>query len=394
MQCPKCGRENPDDTRFCNSCGRELAQVATTAKRAKVQVSKAAIASFTCSLVALVCFVPGLIAIIDPGVLNPSSEFVINIACASILAGAAGFLLAVLALCFIAGSGGRLSGRGFATVGAAIPPILVFVLYCFGIGGLGPPSARRMFCGTNLSGLGKAMIIYCGDYDEELPIAGGTESVWAARIADWKAASRAAAYGVEPDGTGGRASISSSLYLLVKYMEVRPKMFVCPQDAGTKEFVPRKHSVDDNELVNLWDFGPDPAKHCSYSYHLPYGAYPLSTSSQPGIAVASDRNPWIASPFAEARDFSLFVPDIAPFNAAEDYARLGNSRAHAGDGQNVLFLDSHVSFEKRSFCGIENDNIFTCWNRDDRIRGAEPGLSIEPAEATDSVLVNDPVPSR
>jgi hypothetical protein len=53
-----------------------------------------------------------------------------------------------------------------------------------------------------------------------------------------------------------------------------------------------------------------------------------------------------------------------------------------------------VSFEKRSFCGIENDNIFTSWDQGDRIRGAEPGLSIELAEATDSVLVNDPMPSR
>ena len=74
MKCPKCGRQNLDDARFCNSCGRELAQVATTTKRAKVQVGKAAIASFTCSLVAPVCFVPGLIAITDPGVLSPKSD--------------------------------------------------------------------------------------------------------------------------------------------------------------------------------------------------------------------------------------------------------------------------------------------------------------------------------
>ena len=33
--------------------------------------------------------------------------------------------------------------------------------------------------------------------------------------------------------------------------------------------------------------------------------------------------------------------------------------AHQGEGQNVLFMDSHVEFEKRSFCGIEEDNIYT-----------------------------------
>jgi prepilin-type processing-associated H-X9-DG protein len=29
------------------------------------------------------------------------------------------------------------------------------------------------------------------------------------------------------------------------------------------------------------------------------------------------------------------------------------------DGQNVLFLDSHVEFAKRSFCSLEDDNIYT-----------------------------------
>ena len=40
-------------------------------------------------------------------------------------------------------------------------------------------------------------------------------------------------------------------------------------------------------------------------------------------------------------------------------AIIGNAITHQGDGQNVLYLDSHVDFAKRAFCGLEEDNIFT-----------------------------------
>ena len=40
--------------------------------------------------------------------------------------------------------------------------------------------AFRMTCGTNLSGIGKAMLIYANDYEDELPRAGGRNSTWGA----------------------------------------------------------------------------------------------------------------------------------------------------------------------------------------------------------------------
>ena len=83
--------------------------------------------------------------------------------------------------------------------------------------------AFRMVCGTNLSGIGKAMLIYSNDYDDEFPRAGGRDSVWSFGIPNWLADSRFAAYGLGADGSGGSASITSSFYLLVKYAEVTPK---------------------------------------------------------------------------------------------------------------------------------------------------------------------------
>ena len=55
--------------------------------------------------------------------------------------------------------------------------------------------AFRMVCGTNLSGIGKAMLIYANDYDDELPRAGGRNSMWSNGMPNWMALNRVGAYG-------------------------------------------------------------------------------------------------------------------------------------------------------------------------------------------------------
>jgi hypothetical protein len=269
--------------------------------------------------------------------------------------------------------------------------------------------AFRMVCGTNLSGIGKAMLIYANDYEDELPRAGGRESKWGS-LKDWAAANRNAAYGVNAQtGAGGAATISSCFYLLVKYAEVTPKSFVCKGDAGTTEFklsdLPAATLPAGTELIDLWDFGkttPDAAKGCSYSYHVPFGPYALTTSGEPAFAVAADRNPWIKSPGADAKAFpgtgtGLFRPDIAPYNGSSDQARNGNAITHQNEGQNVLFLDSHVSFEKRPYCSLEDDNIYTLTDKAPlgSAFGSAPLSTSQPTTRKDSVLIHDdPTKSR
>ncbi len=244
--------------------------------------------------------------------------------------------------------------------------------------------AYRMTCGTNLSGLGKAMLIYSNDYDDELPRSGGRKSIWANKIPDWRASSRNAAYGIERNGDGGVGSISSCFYLLVKYAEVTPRSFVCKQDVGTSEFKPGEEGAGDVEVFDLWDFGNDPTKRCSYSYHMPFGKYPMTTSNEPGMAVAADRNPYIVSPMGGPKNMVGFNP-----NGDRNAVKVGNAIQHGGDGQNVLFLDSHVAFEKTPFCGINDDNIYTCWDGGDIRRGAQPVLVSQPQDRMDSLLVHD-----
>ena len=82
------------------------------------------------------------------------------------------------------------------------------------------------------------------------------------------------------------------------------------------------------------------------------------------------------------------------FKRTAQQARAGNAIAHKGDGQNVVFLDTHVGFERWSYCRLEDDNICTSWDRADKIRGEPPQLGSQPADTKHSLLVNDPPAPR
>ena len=265
--------------------------------------------------------------------------------------------------------------------------------------------AFRMTCGTNLYGIGKAMFIYANDYENELPRAGGKESTLG--TVTWNAPDRNTAYGLGPGGTGGKASVTSCLYLLVKFAEVTPKSFVCKSDSGASEFKLSDHVSPPNELIEAWDFGGFiggdwPRKHCCYSYHQPLlwvaGTYPyaLTILNEPSMAIAADWNPWMPIPDEpEGGNWSdtSKPPIFNPAGTSEEQKQ-GNAAPHQKDGQNVLFLDGHVYFEKRSYCGMEEDNIYTYWagstgNWEKRkgVRAKTAGFA--PKDRLDSLLIND-----
>jgi prepilin-type N-terminal cleavage/methylation domain-containing protein/prepilin-type processing-associated H-X9-DG protein len=261
--------------------------------------------------------------------------------------------------------------------------------------------AYRLYCGTNLSGLGKAMLIYCQDYDDEFPHAGLNTATWACGISNWSAATSALAYGNTPPGS---ASISSCFYLLVKYSEVTPKSFVCKGDSGVADFKAVDMAPAGMELVDLWNFSANGIQFCSYSYHTPFVdtsavGFPLTTQSGPGMAVAADPNPWLKSAEALARttaEWTAFLP-----TSDRDSIKLGNAKTHQDDGQNVLFVDGHASFEKESFCGVDEDNIYTRWTSNDpttaeRRKGLSTILAANTTDASfipksknDSLLLTD-----
>ena len=264
----------------------------------------------------------------------------------------------------------------------------------------------RQRCASNLSSLGKAMQIYANDYEDELPKAGSRRrNEWAPTLPNWAPqgrGSRSEAYGMTRENSyTGSVTATSSLYLLVKYSEVKVDQVVCPGEADTTPLnlrrVPEK-LPEGFELIDAWDFGGrynaqnNPSRHCSYAYHMPFGRYSLTMANDLKMAVMADRNPWMDPN-------RLADPDVGwarfdPSASDSDGARIGNSDAHGRQGQNVLFLDGHVRFHEGPTCGVDNDNIYTIASDITELgsaKGRQPQVydPTQPLNRRDSMLVQE-----
>jgi len=244
--------------------------------------------------------------------------------------------------------------------------------------------AYRMACGTNLSGLGKAMVLYAQDNSGDFPRAGGRSKVWSTTgfipAPNWYAATEAAAFsGVNP-------TIGSCWYLLVKYADVGVKQFICKGDIGAEAFKlsdynPPAPPAGINEDVDAWDFGRGPGRHNSYSYQMPFNwptttgaSYPAGTTSNPSMAVAADRNPYLDKNAQGSVDATAggYVDGMVSGESSPtwdtatskyiDKDKTSNAAAHQREGQNVLYADISTRFQLLPNCGISNDNIYKMWN--------------------------------
>jgi prepilin-type N-terminal cleavage/methylation domain-containing protein len=254
--------------------------------------------------------------------------------------------------------------------------------------------AQRVVCGTNLSGICKAMLVYANDDESgRLPRAGYPGGTWAAACPAPGDPVKEVAFGAAgTPPSGGQASIAASLYALVKYDYTAPKQFMCRSDPAVDEF-----STGDPTLV--WDFGDKPGNHCSYAYHMPYTfgtspavSFAMTAASDSGLAVVADRNPH-CDPAANT------TTPTFKHDGTNDEKKVWNSESHQKDGQNVAFIDAHVTFEKYSFCGLNKDNIYTVSNTTHIEEGTppatgtppgEPDYTMGPVDKLDSLLVSEP----
>jgi prepilin-type N-terminal cleavage/methylation domain-containing protein len=212
--------------------------------------------------------------------------------------------------------------------------------------------AIRLLCGTQLKGIGAAMVVYAADMEDEYPVAGGVGATWVQNgiIHRWDAPAEAAAFGITA-ATPGKATITSSFFLLTKFAKVTPKQFVCKGD-GAIEFKLTNQTTRLRDLALAWDFGrgrnPDriyPGGYCSYSYQMPYAVSPTDVTnyriiegSKPGMPVCADRNPYL--------------------DRNADTSVSQNAAAHAGKVQNVLFKDGSVSPKDNPSIGIGDNNMW------------------------------------
>ena len=282
--------------------------------------------------------------------------------------------------------------------------------------------AQRLICGTNLKGLGTACMVYSNDNDEEYPIAGGKGTN------EWASKDSQDDYWDVPDfdwSGDQNMTISASQYLLVREADVSPKQFVC-QSSDQKEFTgseAQDFNGEKPDLTELWDFGGKegtddeyPQKCVSYAYQQPYEvngntAYPLSSTDQAGMVIMADKNPWFDPSLTEGTptndDYMNYVDQINmgtdpgddKWDELEKWeVQIANSNAHMREGQNVLYNDGHVAFEKRSDVGVQNDNIYTpmigagpTWSQAEKRTGEEKNQvgKSRPKNNEDNVLLCD-----
>ncbi len=275
--------------------------------------------------------------------------------------------------------------RGFTLIELLV--VIAIIALLMGI--LMPALARvrqmayRMVCGSNLSGIGKSMLLYAQDNDGDFPRSGGKLSYWKTAVAgtghilNWEGLTEAAAFGAPPDSPP--ATIGSCFYLLIKYADVGPKQFICKGDVGADVFELSDYTPTIAKDTDAWDFGKGPGKHNSYSYHMPFNisdtsttCYPLSTSSNPASPVCADRNPFLdknaegADGTADGYVDGFKTDEDSPtwdaiYRKYRDDDKTQNAAAHQREGQNVMFCDISVRFELRPNCGISNDNIWKRW---------------------------------
>jgi len=247
--------------------------------------------------------------------------------------------------------------------------------------------AYRMMCGTNLAGIGKAIMLYAQENEENYPRAGSKyDTSWDTdgRLPRWDGQNAITAF-----TRSSFATVTSNFYYLIKYTEVPPKQFNCKGDTGSRVFKLSDTYTTLLDLTEAWDFGPgakgadvrEPGEYCSYSLQFPFTfddtigiskgrkTVFIGSTSHNASPLAGDRNPYLDKNAKEYLDGVIDTQDPPTWNTQiidtgvyYDADKTGNSAAHQREGQNVLFNDIHVRFQKYPNCGIENDNIWKCWS--------------------------------
>ncbi|MBN2456211.1 MAG: type II secretion system protein [Sedimentisphaerales bacterium] len=274
--------------------------------------------------------------------------------------------------------------RGFTLVELLVVIAIIAIL----MGILMPALAKvralgyRILCGANISGIGRTIALYSNENDEKYPVGGHPGCEWTnARFLRGKFD--------EPDQTKAfgqdLATIGSSFYLLVRYYDVPTKQFVCKGDGAVPFELTAEHRTsskmikpDESLLTDCWDFDLEPGKYCSYSYHMPFShdntvdgsvkSFAITSASNSSCPIVADKNPFLDTKVNYAKptyNASEGLPEEDPAECKDkalyDPDNTENSASHGREGQNVLFNNQSVTFEKTPAVGVNQDHIYRYW---------------------------------
>lgn len=193
--------------------------------------------------------------------------------------------------------------------------------------------SKRTVCAANLRGIGQAMHIYAADDPGVFPAIADTyqanQGTQSSNMYLFRPQDRTTA-----PLTTGVPSPTVDMWAVIRANNTTPKQFTCPSTTDTGD-----PAQDTTAYYDFLAIG-----HLSYGYQYQHdpNRRVLGPSSEPNFPMMADGNPYIKGGIAGST-----------FSTDRTSAGRGNSNNHTNrEGQNVLFVGSHVTFEKGPDVGI------------------------------------------
>ncbi|MFH0983382.1 MAG: prepilin-type N-terminal cleavage/methylation domain-containing protein [Planctomycetota bacterium] len=249
--------------------------------------------------------------------------------------------------------------------------------------------SKRLACSANLSGMGKSCKIYASPMvnpdevwpipafnlsNRKLPAGTGPGIVYAGKIPindpyEPITPSQTPNRGTASDNTASTLSSTRALWMLVRAGDLQVKQMICPSSGDTS---------DPAESIDIYyDFG-DPS-HLSYGYQVPFGPNQTRPSENVDnrMAMMADKGPYYGTTAVPGSSGASQPDDTSSPAEWKQFNSPNHGGKGAGEGQNILFGDGHVTFERKPIVGVDQDNIYTnmmnCASTYGRWWGRAPG---------------------
>ena len=255
---------------------------------------------------------------------------------------------------------------------AAISAMIILIALAGSVTSRATELSRRRLCALNLKSIGTTCQIYANENLSSWPVPAFKEG--GQGNPNIKYVNTSGTTGINPpEGevgsfrnrpsvpnttfhpTGGSlaVSVTRAFWMLIRSDDLDVEQFFCPSSADSPD-----PTVDFDTYYDFLKYS-----NISYGYQVPFG--PIDTRPR---NVADSRNVFAADkgPFyvdAGNPTWRQAGGEMLELESAPRLWQRYNSPNHGGrgngEGQNCLFADIHVSFERKPTAGVDNDNIYT-----------------------------------